>query len=90
MDADQARTIINEIKTWPYKKVIITLVIKFFSSPPFSSSQSDLYHWVDILDAFDIVLEECAKKVGNNQWQLYVDQDQNVKASFSLFLSTNK
>ncbi|KAH9407759.1 E3 ubiquitin-protein ligase huwe1 [Tyrophagus putrescentiae] len=60
MDADQARTIINEIKTWPYKK-------------------SDLYHWVDILDAFDIVLEECAKKVGNNQWQLYVDQDQNKK-----------
>ncbi|KAJ6222788.1 hypothetical protein RDWZM_001333 [Blomia tropicalis] len=40
----------------------------------------ELYHWIDILDIFDAILEDCcSKKSNNNPWVLPVDLPENEK-----------
>lgn len=39
--------------------------------------KSELYHWVNVLDRFDDVMERSCKPVGGNKWNLACDQSEN-------------
>ncbi|CAG2109257.1 unnamed protein product, partial [Medioppia subpectinata] len=39
----------------------------------------ELYHWIDVLDIFDSILESCCLRVDENQWSLPVDEPNNEK-----------
>ncbi|UXI19882.1 hypothetical protein NH340_JMT05825 [Sarcoptes scabiei] len=39
----------------------------------------ELYHWIDVLDIFDSILEECCQKSPTDQWTLNVDLSNNQK-----------
>ena len=48
--------------------------------------QCELYHWIDILDIFDAILEDCCRKK-DGQWILPVDLSENAQVScLPLFL----
>jgi E3 ubiquitin-protein ligase HUWE1 len=37
-------------------------------------NQSELYHWIDVLDLFDTILEKSVQKDGDGQWALPCDE----------------
>ena len=39
----------------------------------------ELYHWIDVLDVFDAILESCCHRNNENQWSLPVDEPNNEK-----------
>lgn len=39
--------------------------------------QCELYHWIDVLDLFDSILERGVCKERENQWALPCDQESN-------------
>jgi len=46
---------------------------------PLYPLQSELYHWVDVLDIFDDIMERCCQSVGDNKWMLMCDQPENAQ-----------
>lgn len=53
--------------------IAIVILIKFI----FFIIQSELSHWVDVLDILDSILERCCHKERENQWTLPVDLPNN-------------
>lgn len=43
--------------------------------------KSELYHWVDVLDKFDDVMERSCAFVDGNVWKLACDQPENLQVS---------
>lgn len=41
--------------------------------------QSELYHWVDVLDMFDDIMERCCQTVDGNKWMLACDEPENTE-----------
>lgn len=50
--------------------------------------QCELYHWIDILDIFDAILENCCRKK-DDQWILPVDLPENSQVSLFLTFANN-
>jgi E3 ubiquitin-protein ligase HUWE1 len=44
----------------------------------------ELYHWIDILDMGDVILEEAATRVEPTSWTLACDLPQNAEVSANL------
>lgn len=38
----------------------------------------ELYHWMNVLDTFDTILEEAAKASESNSWALHCDTNYNI------------
>lgn len=47
-----------------------------------SCGKCELYHWIDVLDKFDTILEECCHKETSDQWVLPVDLAENEKVGY--------
>lgn len=47
----------------------------------------ELYHWIDILDIFDTILEWAAESVPSNRWALACDVSFNADVSDYLFVN---
>ena len=77
------------IKNWNYGKVSIRIahltpvmkkwrsandIIRMLTLSPDSSIQSELYHWIDVLDLFDSILEKGVHKEKEGQWGLPCDE----------------
>lgn len=56
-----------------------SLCFSFLNTKLLLFQKCDLYHWIDILDIFDSILEQSCKKENENQWSLPVDQPENEK-----------
>ena len=79
-DDNQLTDVLTSIVYWEYGVVSFLVAIMNYNNLCLVSYQSDLYHWADVLDKFDTVLEECCIRNGPNQWsQLAVDLPANVK-----------
>ena len=52
----------------------------------------ELFHWIDVLDLSDTILEEAAAKSADNPWELACDLPQNgeVRRVFKFFKNTKK
>ena len=46
-------------------------------------SKCELFHWIDVLDLSDSILEEAAAKSPDNAWELACDLPQNREVCFS-------
>lgn len=37
----------------------------------------ELYHWIDVLDIFDLYLEQAAQNVEGSKWAIQLDAENN-------------
>lgn len=42
----------------------------------------ELYHWIDILDIFDVILEEACARLNDNEWALTCDVTFSTDVSY--------
>ncbi|KAH7639382.1 e3 ubiquitin-protein ligase huwe1-like protein [Dermatophagoides farinae] len=69
------KLLIEELKQCNEDQMLI--VLKRIKT--WSCGKCELYHWIDVLDLFDTILEECCRKESSDQWILPVDLAENVK-----------
>lgn len=69
------KLLIEELKSCDEEKLLV--VLKRIRT--WNCGKCELYHWIDVLDIFDSILEECCCKESPDQWTLPVDLPQNAK-----------
>lgn len=67
----------QNLELWKSKFVV---EFRFFVLLFMQLLQCELYHWIDILDIFDAILEDCCRKK-DDQWILPVDLPENSQVS---------
>ena len=45
----------------------------------------ELFHWIDVLDLSDSILEEAATRSPNNPWELACDLPQNREVHYTVY-----
>ncbi|OTF71760.1 hypothetical protein BLA29_006649 [Euroglyphus maynei] len=74
------KLLIEELKQCDDEQMLI--VLKRIKT--WSCGKCELYHWIDVLDKFDTILEECCHKESPDQWVLPVDLAENAKVILSM------
>ena len=57
------------------------LLAEFSSITAWTYGKCELYHWIDILDICDGILEEASSPAGENTWTLKCDLEENGEVS---------
>ena len=55
----------------------------------FFNLQCELYHWADVLDIFDDVLERACKKESEKSWTLVCDLPENTQVCLKIITTWN-
>lgn len=69
------KLLIEELKSCDEEQLLV--VLKRIKT--WNCGKCELYHWIDVLDIFDSILEDCCRKESPNEWELPVDLPQNSK-----------
>lgn len=73
----ECQVLIDKLRSCSHKELLE--VLKTIDTWTFG--KCELYHWIDILDISDAILEEAATRVEPSSWTLACDLPQNAEVS---------
>lgn len=76
----ECQVLIDKLRSCSHKELLEALKV----IDTWTYGKCELYHWIDILDVSDAILEEAATRVEPTSWTLACDLPQNAEVSADL------